>query len=59
MLVDGGMKMFDSLVVVAVIIIVLWLGAMVYYYFVSQQQGDLANEIEKLRAQLNELEGDK
>lgn|GEM_PF-3880030 len=51
--------MFGSLVVVAVIVIVLWLGAMVYYYFVSRQQGDLADEIQKLRAQLNELEGDK
>jgi len=50
---------FGSLVVVAVIVIVLWLGAMVYYYFVSRQQGDLADEIQKLRAQLNELEGDK
>jgi preprotein translocase subunit YajC len=51
--------MFDSLVVVAIIIIVLWLGAMIYYYFVSRQQGDLADEIEKLRSQLNDLEEDK
>jgi hypothetical protein len=49
--------MFDNLILVAVVIIVLWLGAMAYYYFVSRQQNDLADEIEKLRAQLDEIDG--
>jgi Zn-dependent protease with chaperone function len=48
--------MFDSLIVVAILIIVLWLGAMAYYLFVSRQQSDLADEIEKLREQLDEIE---
>lgn len=51
--------MFDNLVLVAIVIIVMWLGAMAYYYFVSRQQNELANEIEKLRAQLDESEGGK
>ena len=51
--------MFDNLMVVALIIIVLWLGAMAYYFYVSRQQRDLADEIEKLREQLDDAEGDK
>jgi hypothetical protein len=50
---------FDNLVLVAILIIILWMGAMVYYYFVSRQQNELGNEIEKLRAQLDEVEGGK
>lgn len=50
--------MLENLVVVAVIIIVLWLGAMGYYMFVSRQQNDLADEIEKLKAQLENAEGE-
>ena len=48
--------MFDSLIVVAILIIVLQLKAMTYYLFVSRQQSDLADEIEKLREQLDEIE---
>jgi preprotein translocase subunit YajC len=51
--------MLDNLVVVAIVIIVLWLGAMAFYFYVSRQQGDLADEIEKLREQLDEIEGEK
>lgn len=51
--------MLDNLVVVAIVIIVLWLGAMAFYFYVSRQQSDLADEIEKLRQQLNEIEGEK
>lgn len=48
--------MLENLVVVAVVIIVLWLGAMGYYLFVSRQQNELADEIEKLREQLDKAE---
>lgn len=50
--------MLENLVVVAVVIILLWLGAMAYYLFVSRQQNDLEDEIEKLRTQLDNAEGE-
>ncbi len=50
--------MFDNLLVVALIIIVLWLGAMAYYFYVSRQQNELGDEIDKLREQLDALEGE-
>ena len=51
--------MLENLALVAVVIIVLWLGAMAFYFYVSRQQRDLADEIEKLRDQLDEAEGKK
>lgn len=51
--------MLDNLVLVAVVIIILWLGAMAFYFYISRQQRDLAEEIEKLRDQLDEMEGEK
>lgn len=50
--------MFENLVVVAIIIILLWVGAFVYYFYVSRQQNELEDEIEKLKTQLDKVEGE-
>lgn len=48
--------MFDSLLFVAALIVVLWIAALIYYIYTSSRQGDLLEEIDALKAQLDEEE---
>ena len=45
--------MFDNLLLIIIIIVIFWLGAYGYYWYTSQQQKDIADQIEKLEQKLD------
>ena len=48
--------MFENLTVLAIVIIVIWVGAFVYYLRMSRRQQRLREELDALRAMLDEEE---
>lgn len=48
--------MFDNLTVLAIIIIVIWVAAFAYYVRMSRRQQELREELDALRALLDEEE---
>lgn len=48
--------MFDNLTVLAIIIIVIWVAAFGYYFRMSRRQQQLRQELDALRAMLDEEE---
>ena len=46
----------SNLTVLAIIIIAVWLATMAYYYYASRQQREIQEELDALRAQLQEME---
>lgn len=49
-------NLLGNLTILAVLIIVIWLAALVYYYRTSRQQREIQEELDALRAQLEETE---
>lgn len=48
--------MFDNLTVLAVIIILIWVATFVYYFRMSRRQQELREELDALRAMLDDEE---
>jgi hypothetical protein len=46
----------ENLTLIAVAIIVIWLGAIAFYFYTSRQQRAIKDDLESLRAKLDELE---
>lgn len=50
--------MFDNLAVLAAVVIILWLVSLAFYFRVSRQHKEIQQEIEALRALLEEKDQD-
>lgn len=48
--------MFENLTVLAIIIIVIWIAAFAYYFRMSRRQQELREELDALRAMLDDEE---
>lgn len=48
--------MLENLTLLAIIIIIFWLGALTFYFYTSRQQHDIQNDLDALRAKLDELD---
>jgi preprotein translocase subunit YajC len=49
----------DNLLILAMVIIVFWLGVMAFYFYTSRQSRDLEQDINDLRAMLDEGEEER
>lgn len=49
--------MLDNLTLLALIIIVVWLATLAFYFYTSRQQKDIRQELDEVRALLDEGEG--
>lgn len=48
--------MFENLTVLAIVIIVIWIATFVYYFRMSRRQQELREELDALRAMLDDDE---
>ena len=51
--------MLDNLTLLAIIIIVVWVATLAYYFHVSRQQKEIREDLDALRAMLDEEEGER
>ena len=49
--------MLDNLTLLAIVIIVVWAATLVFYFYTSRQQKDIREELEEVRALLEEEDG--
>lgn len=49
--------MLDNLTLLALIIIVVWLATLAFYFYTSRQHNDIREELDEVRALLDEGEG--
>ncbi len=47
----------SNITLLGILIIFIWLAAIAYYFYVSRQQGEIINEIDEMREELDKLEG--
>ena len=46
----------SNITLLGIFIIFIWLAAIAYYFYVSRQQGEIIDEIDELREELDKLD---